>query len=446
VLLLGRAIASGSGPNAFAGATLALAVAVFAYPTMSLPSAFALAGAGVALALRRDRADLARILAAISMVIVVCAAGVLAWGLSLGGFEALEGPRALNEAMAAQGGGLRKLEALAGEIWFERSFLVALLLWLNAMLFVVVRGTGPQTALVVCVLLGLLPWLLHRLYDPYTEPFTSAPFYWSGIACLAPFFVRNARERFSDDQHVAQLLVVAAGLFGGAVILWSTANGFRNAGLGLMPAALLGFALIVDELGARARDGSELTRAAGAVLVIALVGFQLGQLWQTSYRNGPVAELSVPVASGPWRGIRTTEHRAGFLRDLRQDLAQARGEARSWIVYDYLPGAYLLTELRPMTHTLWTFPGFCCQGTPEVREVYARRFDGDAERPELLLENRCQFIRDEVILLKPPPAYRRDDPLRVGLRAAAYRPTARHACYTIYTRDSDEPRMPLGVR
>ena len=417
-------------PTRLAVATILLGISSFAYPPMLLGSLLAILLVLRASYVRGGRATCLRAAAAVGLTGTLATLVLVGGVAALGGFANFDGMKALDAALAAQGGGLPKLAALSREIAIEGLFLSALLLWLNGLLLIVVRDLSARASIAALVVLGLLPFAMRGLYVPFTEPHTTATFYLSALALVSPILATLVQRDRENEARQTLGLIIWPSLLAGAAVLWATANGLRNAPLGLLPAALISLACFASLVAGRTTRGP-LRAVASAGLSVLLVCLTLTGLWQNSYRNGPVSGLTARMDAGPWMGIQTTPQRKQWIERLSSDLERSRGEAQTLFVFDYLPGAYLLSDLRPMTHALWTFPDHCCQGTPEVREVYAQRFGEPDQWPDLVLENRCHLIEDRVEL-RLRPADLPPDPLRERLAEANYETVVRRGCYQIH--------------
>ncbi len=436
LVLLARAATAPRPVARQACGTLLLGLASFSYPPMAVASGVAVIASLHIARARLDGPRFLRVVAATAgpMVAWACIAGT---GFALiGGLASLEGPMALNDALGTQGGGAAKVRQLMDEVSRTGPFFVGLLVWLNLLLFVTLRAATVPALTFGTVLLGTLPLFMQGLSPPINEPHTTAPFYWMALGLASPLFWRGARDDADAGAAVDLRIVVLPSIVAGLAIAWATANGLRNTPLGLLPAAVAGLAGIASTIASKP-DMGPVTRRAAMFVVAALVAFQLLQYWHVTYRNGRVDALTETVASGPWAGIRTTPQRAALVHQLAADIERVRANAATLLSIDYLPAGYLLSDLRPLTSALWTFPDFCCQGTPEVRRVYARRFEGGGERPDVIVDNHCLFIEDTVGSLHRPRELP-PDPLRETLREAAYDVVARHPCYTLL-RATNEP-------
>jgi hypothetical protein len=231
-------------------------------------------------------------------------------------------------------------------------------------------------------------------------------------------------------------MVAASSLVCALVIVWATANGLRNAALGLLPASLVTFACIgflrpVEAPSSRRIRGSGFVYPA---LAISLIAFQVSQVWTQVYRDSPIAMLNTKIERGAWAGVYTSEGKARFVEGFIDDLGAHRGEARTVLFTDYFPGGYLLSDLRPRTPALWLFPwNDLHQGTREMREVYASELGDDESFPDLLVRIKCLPIHT----LMPVPQ-RAGDPLALRLLEAGYAPAGSRPCYDISRRRKDK--------
>ncbi len=134
----------------------------------------------------------------------------------------------------------------------------------------------------------------------------------------------------------------------------SSSNGGMNAGLGLLPAAILlftGMALAAQraaQASARATWGQVAAMATPVVLVL---GF-LSRV-KTVYRDHHIEQLTERVRSGPFRGLDTIPAKAGFITDLQRELARhERRDGRIIFFHDF-PAGFLFTRMRPALNTVW---------------------------------------------------------------------------------------------
>ena len=271
---------------------------------------------------------------------------------------------------------------------------------------------------------------IDGLYVDSTEPFTSAPLVLTALGFAAFPLAVCVQSTLAREHRLGLMLIAATSGVAGIVIMWASANGLRNGPLGLLPAALVG----LGALGLLARCGApEAARRVevASILLCSLMAFQLAQLWSTAYRDAPPAALEVTIDAGPWMGLRTTPARKHFVEQMASDLRSARADAATILFYDYMPAGYLLSDLRPRTPALWLFPGYCCQGNPRARRVYASGFDGERPLPDLVVRMRCLFGPGEPRRLVEPRGWPPDPPLRerprrAGAHGSSRAPLGRH--------------------
>jgi hypothetical protein len=141
----------------------------------------------------------------------------------------------------------------------------------------------------------------------------------------------------------------------GLVTTATSSNGALNAGIGLFPMLLVTPVLLVlaSPVGTRMPDPRGV---APWVLALALAVIPAGMVWRdltALYRDAPVSRLTATVASGPYRGIRTTPERAVFAVELEADLRAASRPGDRVLFFDDLPAGYLFTSMRPATNAVW---------------------------------------------------------------------------------------------
>lgn len=420
-------------------ATVCLAAVSFAYPTMAPVAAVALA-LGLAGVLRTCAPE-----ERVSAVGWTGAAALLSAGLGGGYLIALGLPEAFDRmlefsrAQGLQGGGLIKLGLLALELGFQSRFLVLLALVLLALVLAIsrVRHTG------VAALVALLSWpalaLASTQYRVFHAPFTTVPYVLSLLGLLAPVVAFASRERFSREARVGLYLTVATSILAGVAILWSSANGLRNAALGFTPAAIVTLGCLAAPRsgasgsleGSGSRPGvMRDPKLPFAVLMASLLAFQVHQLWTHAYREFLPRRLGPTIDSGPWKGIRTTRRKAEFMAGLRADLVRARADAESIIFFDYFPAGYLMSDLVPRTPGLWLFPNSpMLQGNARLRRVYADLLHEEERRPDLVVRMHCIPARPLTRLKQPE-----GDPVSALFDQSDYQIVVERECYSVARR------------
>jgi len=439
VLLASACLPGRHSSRLFAG-TLLLGVATFAYPTLVVVTIPALALALAAFCLSRDR-ELWR--AALVFVALggSMAAGWAAWQLvHHDAFAQVPRMLELSDAMGQQGGGSVKLLKLFIEARLQGLYIVLLLLLLAGLASTLLWRPARSFALPACLLLGPALLFIDRFFEDFTEPYTSAPFVFTTIAPAALAFLAVSRRSLPRPHWVSLALVIVPPLLAGAAIAWASANGLRNATLGLMPAALaslmgLGICIPTDsepQAGAPTSVSPAKPGLAFSLLLTSLLAFQLVQLWTEVYRDSPIVALTEPVAQGAWQGLRTTPRRRELIAGMEEDLERVRGDAESVLFLDYFPAGYLMSDLRPRTPALWLFPGLNrYQGTRALRRIYAQAFEDPQQLPDLVVDMRC-IVRRSL----EPLGGNAGDPVRKRLRAGRYREQVARGCYRVEARQN----------
>ncbi len=439
-------------------ARLCLGVATLAAATFAYPPLIVAAGATVVLGLiglraTRGSALLRRASVYVALTGIGCAVLASLVLLALGDIEDFARILEFNSAMAAQGGGAEKLTYLGYEFAKESRFFVALVVVLGCIALGYSRLSRVAAAALLCAALAPALHWIGRLYKPITEPYSTIPFVLSAIGLAAPMVLFAVRSQLTRDRWIGLAILVAASFIATPVILWSTANGLRNGTLGMLPATLVTLACLSRLQTARADappppppqtithecdEAENATRPhAGlpfALLLTSLIAFQLVQTWTHNYGDFPIWQLRVAVTDGPWKGIRTSPGRLGFIRKLTADLAQARGAAQTVIFFPFFPAGYLLTDLRPLTPAIWIFPDSdTWWGNRAARAIYADELRKREEQPGLVVQMHCVPLTSRRAKFPSEP----DDPLTQRLTGPDYRVTHTHPCYTISSRQQN---------
>ncbi len=226
-------------------------------------------------------------------------------------------------------------------------------------------------------------------------------------------------ERRTSRQMVPEMAVWLWSLVAGLCTAWASANGIRNAQLGLLPGAVMAAAWLL-RLGST-QAGSGLGRHGRAAVFVALVAscelLQLRALYGYVYLDAPMRSLTAWVPEGPFRGLRTTPKRRDFLRQLRDDLRAVEPGNASIAFLDDFPGGFLFTRLIPQTPTVWVFGNWTAVRIAYDRSVLRRYYADDTMLPDVVVQFRAVPLegnatlptrprpRDELLELFAPPAY-----------------------------------------
>ncbi len=220
------------------------------------------------------------------------------------------------------------------------------------------RGAWSVPGALLALALPLAAW--HDRGAPTSLCFATLLGVAGAVACALLPRERRPRELF---RRIA-LPSLAAGL----VAAWTSGNGIVNAGFGAWPAALVGllcFAELARELfesrprpasvpAGRAGGRPQLLLAAPALL--ALVGLLVAQ--RHAYQDDDLAQLTARTDVGPFRGIRSSAEKAGFVEGLRQTVrAHADGTKPILFVLQF-PAGYLFTQSPLACRSSWGLAKF----------------------------------------------------------------------------------------
>jgi len=398
--------------------TLFLALATIAYPPLAIATLPATAGVTWLVARRNDPVLLEGRLRRVVPVLVAGGLAAVWLAARLGphlSLEHLHRMVELNDAVAMQGGGSEKLERITRLLGFERRLLGAQAAALAATVLALrlVRPTWLATGLLL--LTGPALFAASYLYVPVVEPYTTMPFAILILGFVSPLALRLTRSERPAALQTGLWVIATTSIVAGVCVAWATANGPRNAALGLLPAALVSLASIVS---VPPRAGSTRSRATipRFAFLASLLAFALFDLGTHVYRDHPIEELTVAVESGAYSGIRTTPERRDFIEQLQTDLAAVATPGRSILAFDYFPAGYLLSEARPHTPALWMFLLRTENRLRHpTRRVYAGHYHSPEALPDVLLEMHSMIVSYERGVRRP-----RWDPVRAQLRAGDY--------------------------
>ena len=343
-MALGARAVAGGRVGWLAGAGVAQALAVFAYPTLVV----ALPVTAVCLAWsvpdRRGRA-------------------LRAWALGAGATLAAE---ALLLVGFGVGNLLRCLHyQLAG--WSEVNAASGL-----AKLRDIVTGVVGHVQLYpLVVVAGLCVWLAYRRWPaarlalvltalallPFGEQLVSGADGFGVIYGLAaPFFYLFVP---AERRDLATRLLVwgyLPALVAGLVSGYSSANGWLQMDVGLLPAMVMSGVLLALALAPAAGDGRRVRRLLPGLTLVCLVGIlAVTVLYQYQFlpRAVPYSQMTATVHGGPYAGVRTTPVRAAYLEQLRADLARVTSPADRLLIFYQAPALYLFWPHRVATNSVW---------------------------------------------------------------------------------------------
>lgn len=339
-----RALVGGGRDRWLAGAGAAQALAALAYPSLLVVLPVSVACLALAARERRRRALRAFVAGA-------CAA-LLAEALLLASFGVANVTRCVRYQLSDW----NRLNSDAGPAK------------LGSVVNGVVGHLGLYPMIVVC---ALAVWLAYRRWPiarvvlvlaplallPFGEQLVSGG---DGFAVIyglaAPYFYlfvpAQGRSRATRLLVWGYLPALAAGLVTG----YTSAAGWLQMDVGLLPAMVLSGIFLALGLAPRDGDPTALRRALPALGVACLAGILAVTVvyeYQFLPRAVPYARLSATIRGGPYAGIRATPVRAAYLEQLRADLPRVAGASDRLLIFYQEPAFYLFWPHRVATNSVW---------------------------------------------------------------------------------------------
>ncbi|MGD0997979.1 MAG: hypothetical protein ABR941_06635, partial [Thermoleophilia bacterium] len=148
------------------------------------------------------------------------------------------------------------------------------------------------------------------------------------------------------------LPALAAGLVSG----YSSANGWLQMDVGLLPAMVLSGVFLALALAPRKGESERLRRVLPGVTLACLAGIlAVTVVYQFQFlpRAVPYSQMTVTLRSGPYAGIRTTPQRAAYLEQLRADLARVAAPSDRLLFFYQVPAFYLFWPHRIAANSVW---------------------------------------------------------------------------------------------
>ena len=137
---------------------------------------------------------------------------------------------------------------------------------------------------------------------------------------------------------------------------YSSANGWVQMDVGLLPAMLLSGVFLALALTPRNGESAVLRRLLPGLALACLAGI-LGVtvVYQFQFlpRAVPYSQMTVTLHGGPYAGIRTTPARAAYLEQLRVDLSRTAAPSDRLLFFYQVPAFYLFWPNRIATNSVW---------------------------------------------------------------------------------------------
>ena len=339
-----RALVGGGRDRWLVGAGVAQALAALAYPSLVLLVPVALACLALAARGRRRRA--------VSAFALGACATLAAEALLLASFGVGNVARCVRYQVADW----HRLNSTSGP----------------AKLWDVINGLTAHLALYpLIVVAALAVWLAYRRYPlarlalvaaplallPFGEQLVSGADGFAVVYGLAAayFFLFVPTERRSAATTLLVWGYLPA-LAGGLLTGYTSASGWMQADVGLLPAMVLAGAFLALSLCPREGEPRLVRRALPALGVLCLAGVLAVTLvyeYQFLPRAVPYAQLTVTLHGGPYADIRTTPRRAAYLDQLSADLPRVATASDRLLVFYQAPALYLFWPHEVATNSVW---------------------------------------------------------------------------------------------
>lgn len=317
------------------------------------------------------------------------------------------------------GGGLAKIVTNVKAVWSSYQGKLILLVGLIAALSLKTRR--PARAGLLLLALPFVPLSITGF-----PGFLQSAGYISYYALLAPYVYLFVREESEAGRLL--WLVWLPGFVAGALVAYTSSNGYLALSVGFFPGALVTSVLFYMAL-KKLWSGHKAAHHVGAVVVaipvIILLVFQFGQ----PYRDDNIGSLTARITSGGYAGLYTTPAKREFLASVTRDLERVKKGAGTVLVFDNFPAGYLVSELKPYTDKAWIAPMTLYQGVDRGTTVNYYRQNG--RFPDMIVRmNTCFYTTD----FQEHLVYSDKDSLNRFAVSSAYQIVVKRPNYVIFER------------
>jgi hypothetical protein len=211
--------------------------------------------------------------------------------------------------------------------------------------------------------------------------------FYSCCAIFAPFFAPLVRDKKGAFRLLA--ILWAPGMLTGFVMGYSSGNIWNACGLGGFAGMLAGVLLACracEEAMGRFRF---FAAPAGSVAPLALLWALTGRVLApyAAYRDGAPTALEARVRTGPFLGLKTTEHRRERVEHMHRDIVEnARGPFVLFL--PDLPSGYLSANARAAIPEVWP------SGVVSRSEIDAQIYRERLPNVGFVMVQRCEVVRN----------------------------------------------------
>lgn len=288
--------------------------------------------------------------------------------------------------------GMEKLFLVLGEAWRHGPWITMLIL---------VAGWHPRLAryrngicaVTVLLILPLTFWQSRaRLggMGPHGTTFF--------LGMLAPALVGYLRDRRGA------LVLVVGGWLPSAVAALATSitsyNGLRSSGVPSLLCASVTLTLVVAwwrQTSPEVQTGRRLHNAFGLVPLALFLALQIyGSARGGFYFEDPIQTLNTRLDSGPFRGLYTSQYKAGLIKEYERVIGEAARPGARIAFYPTFPAGYLMTRMAPLLPTTWG-----CMGLP-ANVCWNYVLQRSTENDVWVRVNRFYYFQDKVRENKEP--------------------------------------------
>lgn len=211
-------------------------------------------------------------------------------------------------------------------------------------------------------------------------------------------------------------VVFLPGVVAGLTLGYTSTNLSHQIGLGMLGAVVAGLAVVamlVLAVPGRVWAPALFLMLAGVIATMSVM------LWSCMYRDGPLETLTAVVPSGPYAGLRTTPAQSALVVGLESDIRGALKPGGKLLVYDALPGAYLMA---PVAGSALNTYQFSPAHYPQARRDHPLAYIRDNGMPDVVVRS---YAFEPVA---------KDDPLDALLLRSPYRLVVDRGLYAVWAR------------
>lgn len=184
------------------------------------------------------------------------------------------------------------------------------------------------------------------------------PFYFSCL-CLLPFSVTPS----TTEKKTALLGLFIPSMAAGMIASLTSASGYINSQVGLLPAVIAGLGFIFQSISSSSRFSASLRMTTLALFPFLVLFFPLN-IWS----DAPFKELITKVEMGPYEGIYSTPQKKRVIETVYMELKPLLETGGPLLVYPNFPSIYLISPVPPAKGVTWY------QNSGRTNEILAKLY------------------------------------------------------------------------